>query len=295
MISARTTDKIAIGMLWAIAIGAVVLLVAIVVELIMSALPSLSLDFVFGDPSRTELGGVGPVLWNSIYMLALAMLITSPVAVAAGIYMSEYAGDNRATSSIRFAQEAMGSVPSIVIGLVGLIVFVNAFKLGFSALAGALALTIFNLPLMARLTEQAIQAVPQDERLASMGLGATKWQTIRKVVLPIAIPGIVTSFVLTAGRIFGEAAALIFTAGLATPYHYDFTNFDLLDPSSPWSPLHSATTLSVYIWKLNSEGIGSYSSEIADGAAAILIIVVLLFNLTSRLLGRILTKRATGA
>jgi len=260
MISARRADKIATALLWTIAMGSVALLVAIVAQLIASALPSLSLGFVFGDPSPTELGGVGTVLWNSIYLLILAMLITAPVAVLAGIYMSEYAPPNRATGAIRFAQESMGSVPSIVIGLVGLIVFVNAFKLGFSALAGALALTIFNLPLMARLSEQAIAAVPQDERLASMGLGATKWQTIRKVVLPIAIPGIITSFVLTAGRIFGEAAALIFTAGLSTPYHYDFANLNLLDPASPWSPLHPATTLSVYIWKLNSEGIGSYSS-----------------------------------
>ncbi len=293
--NARIADRIAIGTLWAIALGAVVLLAAIIIELITKAFPTLSLDFVFGDPSRTALGGVGTVLWNSIYMLVLALLITSPVAVLAGIYMSEYAGDNKATSSIRFAQEAMGSVPSIVIGLVGLLVFVNTFKLGFSALAGALALAVFNLPLMARLTEQAIRAVPQDERLASMGLGASKWQTITKVVLPIAIPGIVTSFVLTAGRIFGEAAALIFTAGLATPYHYDFANFDLFDPSSPWSPLHPATTLAVYIWKLNSEGIGDFADQIADGAAAILIIVVLLFNLSSRLLGRFLSKRLTAS
>jgi phosphate transport system permease protein len=293
--NARTADRIAIGTLWVIALGSVVLLAAIIIELITKAFPTLSLNFVFGDPSRTDLGGVGTVLWNSIYMLVLALLITSPVAVLAGIYMSEYAGDNKATSSIRFAQEAMGSVPSIVIGLVGLLVFVNTFKLGFSAIAGALALSIFNLPLMARLTEQAIRAVPQDERLASMGLGATKWQTITKVVLPIAIPGIVTSFVLTAGRIFGEAAALIFTAGLATPYHYDFANLNLLDPSSPWSPLHPATTLAVYIWKLNSEGIGDFASEIADGAAAILIVVVLLFNLSSRLLGRFLSKRLTAS
>jgi phosphate transport system permease protein len=167
------------------------------------------------------------------------------------------------------------------------------FKLGFSALAGALALMVFNLPLMARLTEQAIRAVPDDERMASMGLGATKWQTVTKVVLPIAIPGIVTSFVLTAGRIFGEAAALIFTAGLATPPAYDFTNFDLLSPASPWSPLHPATTLSVYIWKLNSEGIGEFSSRIADGSAAILIIVVLLFNIAARVLGRFLSRRFT--
>jgi phosphate transport system permease protein len=293
MISARTADRIAIGTLWMVAVVAVLLLVLIIFHLIEVALPDMNLSFVLGDPSSTEVGGIFPVIWNSIYMLVLTMLITAPFAVLAGIYMSEYATPNAVTDGIRFAQEAMSSVPSIVIGLVGLIVFVGMFRLGFSALAGALALVVFNLPLMARLTEQAIAAVPQDERMASMGLGATKWQTIVKVVLPIAIPGIVTSFVLTAGRIFGEAAALIFTAGLATPPAYDFTNFDLLSPASPWSPLHPATTLSVYIWKLNSEGIGEFSDRIADGAAAVLIIVVLLFNVSSRLLGRALSRRLT--
>ena len=97
--------------------------------------------------------------------------------------------------------------------------------------------------------------MPQDERDASLALGATKWQTIRHVVLPLAIPGIVTGIILTAGRIFGEAAALIFTAGLSTPGGYDFSNFNLADPQSPWSPFHTSTTLSVYIWKLNSEGL----------------------------------------
>ncbi len=157
--------------------------------------------------------------------------------------MSEYAGDNRLTNSIRFAEEAISSVPSIVVGLFGLIAFVNLTGWGYTALSGALALTLFNLPLMARLTEQALRAVPQDERAASLALGATKWQTIRHVVLPLAIPGIMTGIILTAGRVFGEAAVLLFTAGQSTPTHYDFTNFDLSDPSSPWSPFRPATTL----------------------------------------------------
>jgi phosphate transport system permease protein len=148
---------------------------------------------------------------------------------------------------------------------------------------------------MMRLAEQAMRAVPQDERDASLALGATKWQTIRNVVLPLAIPGIVTGIILTAGRIFGEAAALIFTAGLSTPQNYDYLNFNLADPRSPWSPFHTATTLSVYIWKLNSEGLGDYVREIADASAAILVIAVLLFNLGARGLGRVLLRRTTGS
>jgi phosphate transport system permease protein len=209
--------------------------------------------------------------------------------------MAEYAGVGRITNLIRFSQELISSVPSIVVGLFGLALFVNATHWGFTALAGALALSVFNLPLMARLAEQAIRAVPDDERQASLALGTTKWRTIRHVVLPIAIPGIVTGIILTAGRIFGEAAALLFTAGLSTPVGYDFGNLNLGDPRSPWSPFHPATTLSVYIWKLNSEGLGSYVRQIADTSAAVLVLLVLVFNLGARGLGRLLQRRITGA
>ena len=209
--------------------------------------------------------------------------------------MAEYAGVGRLTNAIRFSQELISSVPSIVVGLFGLALFVGATGWGFTALRGALTLSIFNLPLMSRLAEQAIRAVPDDERQASLALGSTKWQTIRHVVLPLAIPGIVTGIILTAGRIFGEAAALLFTAGLATPPEYDFTNFNLTDARSPWSPFHPATTLSVYIWKLNSEGLGTFVRQIADSSAAVLVILVLVFNLGARGLGRLLQRRITGA
>jgi phosphate transport system permease protein len=162
-------------------------------------------------------------------------------------------------------------------------------------LGGAFALTLFNLPLMTRLAEQALRAVPAEERRASLALGATKWQTIHHVVLPLAIPGLVTSVILTAGRVFGEAAVLLFTAGLSTPTAYDFLNFNLADPSSPWSPLRPCTTLSVYIYKLQSEGLGAFKDQVIDGSAAILISMVLIFNLGSRLLGRVLTRRLTAA
>jgi phosphate transport system permease protein len=223
------------------------------------------------------------------------MLIAVPIGILGGIYMSEYATENKVTNAIRFAEESISSVPSIVVGLFGLILFVDTFKWGFTALGGALALTLFNLPLMTRLSEQALRAVPQDERSASLALGATKWQTIRHVVVPLAIPGLITSVILTAGRVFGEAAVLLFTAGLGTPPHYDFGNFDVTNPASPWSPFRSTTTLSVYIYKLQSEGLGSYVNQIVDGSAAILISMVLIFNLGARFIGRLLTRRLTAA
>jgi phosphate transport system permease protein len=292
---ALLADRIATGILWLIAIVVVTILAAIIAHFLLAAIGSLTPSFLFGDPSDTSLGGIGPVLWNSVYMLVLTLLITVPLGTLGGIYMAEYAGEGRLTNIIRFCQELISSVPSIVVGLFGLALFVNATHWSFTALGGALALTVFNLPLMSRLAEQAIRAVPADERSGSLALGSSKWQTIVHVVLPIAIPGLVTGIILTAGRIFGEAAALLFTAGLSTPTHYDFANLNVTDPRSPWSPFHPATTLSVYIWKINSEGLGDFVRQLADTSAAVLVVMVLVFNLGARGLGRLLQRRVTGA
>lgn len=287
-------DRIATAVLWAIALLVIGILVAIIVHFVLAALPTFSPSFLVADPSDVEIGGVGPILWNSIYILGLTMLATVPLGILGGIYMAEYASPGPVTELIRLSQELISSVPSIVVGLFGFALFVAATHWGFTALGGALTLTVFNLPVMARLAEQAIRAVPDDERNASLALGSTKWQTIRHVVLPIAIPGIITGMILTSGRVFGEAAALLFTAGLATPTNYDFANLNLLDSRSPWSPLRPATTLSVYIWKSNSEGLGNYVREVADMSAAVLVVMVLMFNLGSRALGRVLQRRLTG-
>ena len=288
-------DRAATAVLWGTGFFVLLLLGAIIVHFAIAAWGVVSPSFIFGDPSRTSLGGILPVLWNSIYMLVLTMVIAVPVGILGGIYMSEYAGDNAVTSTIRFAEEAISSVPSIVVGLFGLILFVDDFHWGFTVLGGALALTFFNLPLMTRLSEQALRAVPQEERSASLALGATKWQTIHHVVLPLAIPGLITSVILTAGRVFGEAAVLLFTAGIGAPAHYNFANFDLTNPASPWSPFRSGSTLSVYIYELNSEGLGIFKNQIVDGSAAILISMVLIFNLGARFIGRVLTRRLTAA
>jgi phosphate transport system permease protein len=287
-------DRAATAVLWAIAVLVIGILGLIILHFVLASLPTFTPAFLVDDPSDTAIGGVGPVLWNSVYVLVLTLLITVPLGILGGIYMAEYAGEGRFTDVIRFSQELISSVPSIVVGLFGLALFVNATGWGFTALSGALALTVFNLPLMSRLAEQAIRAVPAEERNGSLALGTSKWQTIRHVVLPIAIPGIATGIILTAGRIFGEAAALLFTAGLATPTNYDFTDFDLLSHTSPWSPFHAATTLSVFIWKSNSEGLGLFVDQVADMSSFVLIGMVLVFNLGARGLGRLLQRRVTG-
>jgi phosphate transport system permease protein len=296
----RRADRLATGALWAIAIFVVAILIAIILNFLLKSIGVLSWSFLTSPPADVsfgdsgDLGGIGPLFFNSMYLLVLTLLINVPLGLLGGIYMAEYASENRITNLIRLSQELISSVPSIVVGLFGLAVFVTTFGWGYSALAGAVALTVFNLPLLTRLTEQAIRAVPADERAGSLALGATKWQTITRVVLPIAIPGIVTGVILTAGRIFGEAAALIFTAGSSTPSTFDYGYISLTDPRSPWSPFHTATTMSVYIWHVNSEGLGSFVTQIANGTAAVLIITVLLFNVGARGLGRLLQRRVTG-
>jgi phosphate transport system permease protein len=291
---ALTADRIATGVLWAVALFVIVVLVAIIGYFVVESIPTFSISFLFADPSDSDIGGIGPVLWNSVYMLVLTMLFTIPLGVLGGIYMAEYAGEGALTNAIRFSQELISSVPSIVVGLFGFALFVATTGWGFTALGGALTLMVFNLPLLLRLSEQAIRAVPADERAASLALGSTKWQTIRHAVLPVAIPGIVTGIVLTAGRVFGEAAALLFTAGLSTPIHYNFSNLNILDPQSPWSPFRTATTLSVYIWKSNSEGLGDFIHQVANMSSMVLIVMVLVFNLSSRWLGRALQRRISG-
>jgi phosphate transport system permease protein len=300
-------DQIATILLWAL--GGFVLLVLglIIVHYLIASWGVLSVNFLLDSPSAAlpgqapVLGGILPFFWDSIYILFLAMLISTPIGVLGGIYMAEYAPENALTGLIRFAEETISSVPSIVVGMFGYVIFGTSlipwpFHWPFTALSGALSLAVFNLPLMTRLGEQALRAVPQDERAASLALGATKWQGIRHVVLPLAIPGLITGVILTAGRVFGEAAVLLFTAGSTTVAHYNFTNFDITSSISPWSPFHSATTLAVYIYDLKVEPVlAAFPEQLSNGAAAVLIFTVLIFNLAARALGRVLTRKLTAA
>ena len=231
-------------------------------------------------------------MFNSFYLLFLTMLITIPLGVGAGIYLSEFAPANRLNNVMRIATETLASLPSIIVGLFGLLLFVQRFHVGFSVLAGALALSIFNLPIIERVAEASLRAVPNGLREGSLALGMTRWQTIRTVLLPSALPGLVTGFILTAGRIFGEAATLLFTAGQSSA-SLDWHDISLFSDTSPIGLFRPAETLAVHIWKLNSEGLVPDYRQIADGAAALLIICVLAFNVIARFFGRWLHRRMT--
>ncbi|WP_019004257.1 phosphate ABC transporter permease PstA [Cohnella laeviribosi] len=292
---AKTVDRIATGVIVAIAVLILAVLAGLLGYLLVRGLRHISFDFLTSPPQTIKAGGgIGPQLFNSLFLLVLTMIITIPLGLGAGIYMSEYAKENRFTAFVRLIVEVLSSFPSIVIGLFGLLVIVNRFGLGFSLLSGALALTVFNLPMMVRITEQSLRSVPREQKEAGLALGISRWRTITQVMLPVALPSIVTGTILAAGRVFGEAAALLFTAGMSSP-RLDFTDWNPLSPTSPLNPLRPAETLAVHIWKINSEGLAPDAPEIAAGASAVLVITVLLFNLGARWFGRLLYRKLTAS
>jgi phosphate transport system permease protein len=292
--NAKEKDKVATIILYTISTLVMALLVLLVGYIIYSGRKSLSPSFLFGNPKFGEAGGgIGRQLFNSFYLLIVTLLITIPLGLGAGIYLAEYAKEGKLLNVIRLSIETMASLPSIVVGLFGLLVFVQLTKWGYTLFSGALAIAILNLPSLTRVSENAIRAASKGVKEASLGLGATQWQTIKKVILPSAIPQIVTGIILSAGRIFGEAAALLYTAGMSAP-RLRFGNISLVNKNSPFSLFRPSETLAVYIWKLNSEGMVPDAAEIAAGAAAVLVIMVLLFNVFARMLGKWMYKSFTG-
>lgn len=266
---ARLIDKLAKAVLWIS--GAVILgiLAAFLIYILYKGLPVLSIKFITGASSDIRAGGgVGAQFFNSFYILFFSLLFSIPVAIGGGIYLAEYAGNNRLTDLIRLSTESLATVPSIVLGLFGMIVFVNFFGMGFSIIGGALTLSLLNLPVLVRVTEEALRTVPSHYREASLALGATKWQTVWKVLLPTALPGIITGVTLTAGRALGESAILIFTAGTTVSRH--IPDFDVFA---------AGETLAVHIWYVMAVGLVPDRVEIANGIAALLVVTILIFNL----------------
>ena len=264
----KIQNEIARAGLWTVGIFILALLAAFLGYILYKGLPVLNLHFIFGKSSDIMAGGgVGAQLFNSFYMLFLSMAVSIPLAIGAGIYLAEYARENRLTKCIRLSVESLATVPSIVLGLFGMIIFVNEMHLGFSILGGSLTLVLLNLPMLVRVTEESIKTVPKSYEEASLALGATKLQTIFKVVLPSALPGILTGITLTAGRALGETAILIFTAGTTVSrFLYDT------------DVIAGGETLAVHLWYLMSAGLVPDRDMIADGIGASLIITILVFN-----------------
>lgn len=268
VLSAKQENQLALTLLWGTGFFIMALLAAFLGYLLYKGLPVLNFHFIFGKSSDIMAGGgVGSQLFNSFYMLLLSMGISIPISLGAGIYLAEYAKENRLTKIIRLSVESLATVPSIILGLFGMIIFVNELHLGFSILGGALTLVLLNLPLLVRVTEESIRTVPKDYEEASLALGATKLQTIFHVVLPSAMPGVLTGITLTAGRVLGETAILIFTAGTTVSRFLYDTNV-----------MAGGETLAVHLWYLMSAGLVPDRDSIANGIGALLILTILVFN-----------------
>jgi len=292
---AKRADKIATGILYAISAIIVLILASLLAYILVRGIPHISWSFLTTPSKGYQAGGgIGIQLFNSLYLLLITMIISFPISLGAGIYLSEYAKKNWLTDIIRTSIEILSSLPSVVVGLFGFLIFVIQFNYGFSIISGALALTFFNLPLLTRNVEESLNAIPYTQREAGLALGLSRWETVLRVIVPEATPGILTGVILSSGRIFGEAAALIYTAGQSAPA-LDFTNWNPLDVSSPISIFRQAETLAVHIWKVNTEGTMPDGVSVSAGASAVLIIAVLIFNFGARAVGKRLHKKMTSA
>lgn len=286
-LKAKITDKIATIVLYITAIFFLLLLAALTVYILIKGFDAVTPQLLSfsGD-------GIGIQLFNTVYLVLISLVISVPIGILSGIYMAEYSKPGHITNTIRTCIETLSSMPSIVVGLFAFLVLVEATHMQYNILAGSGAISILSIPLITRVTEDALRDVPNSYREGSYSIGATKWQTIIKVLIPTAIPRIITGIILAAGRGFGEAAALIYTSGMSSDIN--FSNWNPASITSPLNIFRPCDTLAVHIWALKAEGIASNSQQIADLSAATLIILVFAFNIGSRFIGRKIEKKVLG-
>lgn len=261
------------GMVWAAAGLTALVLLALIAYILVKGIPNLK-PSLFELHYNSENVSMFPSIVMTLYMTALCLAIATPFGVGCAIYLTEYAKrGNKAVEVIRLAAETLSGIPSIVYGLFGMLFFVTALQWKNSILAGACTLSIMVLPLIIRSTEEALRAVPDAYREASFGLGAGKLRTVMRIVLPSAMPGVVAGIILAVGRIVGETAALIYTAGTVAKI--------------TGNPMESARTLSVHMYALSSEGL--HTGE-AFATAVVLLLMVALLNALSNFIAKRITK-----
>ncbi len=246
--------------------------------ILVKGIPHITWELLSTKPSYIEEHiGILPNILNTLYIILATLVFVIPLGVGAAIYLTEYAKNKRIVTAIEYAAETLSGIPSIIYGLVGMLFFCQFLNMKTSLLAGALTLVIMNLPTVMRTTQESLKTVPQNYREGAFGLGAGKWRVIRTVVLPGCVDGVVTGCILSVGRILGESAALLFTAGLA---HELYGLFEGLQ--------NSGSTLTVALYVYTKEQ-GEF--EIAFAIAAILMIMTLLINLAADIVSRYFKKR----
>lgn len=258
----RKRERAAFVFLWTAAIITIVVLLAIVGSVLINGIGHLSVEFLTKEPENMgKDGGILSIIITTIYLALFSLLIAAPIGISAAIFLTEYAKEGPVIRLVRFGTESLAGIPSIIFGLFGYVFFVVFLRFKYSIVSGGLTLTLMILPTIIRTAEEAIKMVPRSYREGSLALGATKWQTIYKVVLPAAVPGILTGIILGIGRVVGETAAVIYTAGSSLGL-----------PNSIWRP---GRTMAVHLYILASEGL---SKENMYATATVLIITVLIIN-----------------
>jgi phosphate transport system permease protein len=279
-------NAIASSLLWLVTAFVALIFVAIIINIIWTGLPAF-LSSTFYSSGTT---GILSELFNSFYILILTEILLFPISLAAAIFLVEYTRQGPFVTVIHFAAETLAGVPSLVLGMFGFLLFCINLHMGVSRLAGALTLLCLNFPLALRLFEDALTNVSREQREGALALGATRWHAIRTVVLPSALPGIITSLILTAGKIVGEAAALLFTMGTTNPNDV-FT----------FNPFIASDTLTIRLYYLKQQGIGTSGlnatgeAALDAGIAAVLILLLLLINVVARVVGRQIQRKLTAA
>ena len=255
-------------------------LLGLIGYILYRGLPHISIEFLTSKPSLIrETVGILPNILNTLYIILITLVIVLPIGVGAAIYLNEYAENKKVVRIIELATETLSGIPSIIYGLVGMLIFVQFFSLGTSLLAGSLTLVIMTLPTVIRTTQESLKTVPQGYREGSLALGAGKWYMIRTVVLPSAIDGIVTGCILSIGRIVGESAALLFTAGMAN---------EVLGIVDAVKPGNAGSSLTVALYMYAKER-GEF--EIAFAIAAILLVLTFVINVSAKLTATMLKKK----
>jgi phosphate transport system permease protein len=275
----RPLDAVMKALIYFCAGLTVFILAAMLVYILYRGIPQVTWQFLSSVPSSLkQVYGILPSIINTLYIVLITLLLATPIGIGGAIYLEEYAHRGRLVKWIEFTIETLSGIPSIIYGLFGAIFFGEAMRLGYSILTGSLTLTIMVLPIIIRTTQEALKTVPESFREGALGIGATKWYMIRTIVLPSSLPGILTAVILSVGRIVGESAALIFTAGASTNL-----------PKNIFShPMTSGATLTVQMYFGVSNG--KYIDE-GFGIALVLVVIVLLINLLTRVLSRKLEKK----
>jgi phosphate transport system permease protein len=261
----RTEERIAKVVLWLFAGTAVALLAGIVGYVVFKGIRVINFGFLLGKPkSMGREGGVFPFIVSSVYITVISLLVSIPLGLGSAIYLTEYTREGRMTKIIRFGIDCLAGVPSIVLGLFGFTFFVKFMGFSWSILSGGLTVSLMILPFIIRSSEEAIRAVPDSYREVTFAAGATRWQCVTRVVLPCALPGVVTGIILAIGKCVGETASVIFTAGTSL--------------RTPLSVLDSGRTLAIHFYLLVRE---TGANDMAYGSAATLLISILAINFTA--------------